>query len=137
MTPESHPAHSVDALQTPAAQVAMPQDAPIAAVAEEVRHAEPEERPAQPAAVVEPVAERVIEHAVAAPTVSTPPAPPAVSEPIVLPPGLSQVETDAEKVRIAANMVDPAPPPRPPRVRPPLQPISSEPLAQVETRKQA
>jgi len=56
-------------------------------------------------------------------------------ESIQLPPGLVQIETDPEKVREAASRVEPEPPPRPPRVRPPLAAISDEPLVQIETRK--
>ena len=56
-------------------------------------------------------------------------------ESIQLPPGLVQIETDSEKVREAASRVEPEPPPRPPRVRPPLAAISDEPLVQIETRK--
>ena len=63
------------------------------------------------------------------------PSAPVALEPIVLPEGLEQVETDPEKVRIAASRVEPPQPPRPPRVRAPLPPISNEPLIQVETRK--
>jgi ribonuclease E len=76
----------------------------------------------------------VIERVVEAPAVVAP-AMPVALEPIVLPSDLSQVETDPEKMRIAASKIEPPPPPRPPRVRPPLPPISNEPLIQVETRK--
>jgi ribonuclease E len=76
----------------------------------------------------------VVEHVPVAPVVAAP-AIPATRDPIVLPSDLEQVETDAEKLRIAASKIEPPPPPRPPRVRPPLPPVSSEPLEQVETRK--
>ena len=88
--------------------------------------------------MAEPVAERVIEQVEdAIPQVISAPAVPRTADPIVLPPGLSQVETDAEKMRIAASRVAPPPPPRPPRVRPPLPPMSTGPLIQVETSKHA
>jgi ribonuclease E len=58
-----------------------------------------------------------------------------VHKPIALPADLMLVETDAGKLRAAASKVEPPAPPRPPRVRPPLPPVSNEPLAQVETRK--
>ena len=76
----------------------------------------------------------MVEQVVAAPAIVAP-AMPIAHEPIVLPSDLSQVETDPEKLRIAASKIEPPPPPRPPRVRPPLPPISNEPLVQVETRK--
>jgi ribonuclease E len=85
-------------------------------------------------AIPEPVAERVVEHVPAAPVVVAP-AIPVAREPIVLPSDLEQVETDAEKLRVAASKIELPPPPRTPRVRPPLPPISNEPLVQVETRK--
>jgi len=62
------------------------------------------------------------------------PAPPAF-EPIVMPPDLVLIETDPEKARVAASHVEPPAPPRPPRVRPALAPVTEEPLEQVETRK--
>jgi ribonuclease E len=82
----------------------------------------------------EPVAERVVEREPVTPVVVAP-AIPVAREPIVLPFDLEQVETDAEKLRIAASKVEPPPAPRLPRVRPPLPPVSNEPLVQVETRK--
>jgi len=96
----------------------------------------------EPAPVAAPVAEpapytsvaseeRVVEYA-AKPVI---PAAPVARDPIVLPHDLTQIETDPEKLRIAASKVAPPPAPRPPRVRPPLPPISNEPLIQVETRK--
>jgi len=88
------------------------------------------EHQAEPA----PVVERVVEHVPVEPAVVAP-AVPVAREPIVLPSDLEQVETDAEKLRIAASKVEPPAPPRPPRVRPPLPPLSNEPLEQVETRK--
>jgi hypothetical protein len=106
---------------------------------EEVHHAQPVapvEPEHQPQSATEPVAERVIEQV----AVTTPPPAPAVpvsANPIVLPPGLTQIETDAEKLRIAASRVTPPSPPRPPRVRPPLPRMHAGPLVQVETRKQA
>ena len=81
-----------------------------------------------------PVVERVVEHVPVEPAVVAP-AVPVAREPIVLPSDLEQVETDVEKLRIAASKVEPPAPPRPPRVRPPLPPLSNEPLEQVETRK--
>jgi ribonuclease E len=74
--------------------------------------------------------ERVVEYAQ-----KPVPAAPVALDPIVLPHDLTQIETDPEKLRIAASKVAPPPAPRPPRVRPPLPPISTEPLIQVETRK--
>ena len=58
---------------------------------------------------------------------------PVAPQPLVLPDGLDQVETDVEKLRSAASKVAPPAPPRPPRVRPVLPVISNEPLVQVET----
>lgn len=80
-------------------------------------------------AAAPPPAERVIEPAPA--TQATP----IALQPIVLPSGLELVETDPEKVRIVASRAEPPPPPRPPRVRPPLPPVSDEPLVQVETQR--
>ena len=77
--------------------------------------------------------ERVVEFSAPQPVVA--PAAPVALEPIVLPHGLDQVETDPEKLRIAASKVAPPAPPRAPRVRPLLPPISNEPLVQVETRR--
>jgi ribonuclease E len=88
------------------------------------------EHQAEPA----PMVERVVEHVPVAPAVVAP-AVPVAREPIVLPSDLEQVETDAEKLQVAASKVEPPAPPRPPRVRPPLPPLSNEPLEQVETRK--
>jgi ribonuclease E len=109
----------------------------VEAISSAATEAQPEAAP-----VVAPVAaaaaytsvaseERVVEFA-PPPVLS---APPVAREPIVLPSDLNQVETDPEKLRIAASKVAPPPPPRPPRVRPPLPPISNEPLIQIETRK--
>ena len=125
---DSFPTHRLEVPQvpTPPAPYEMPQAATVAVV-EEVAV----EHQAQP----ESVAERVVEHVPAAEPVVVAPALPVAREPIVLPSDLEQVETDAEKLRIAASKVEPPPPPRPPRVRPPLPPISNEPLEQVETRK--
>ena len=62
------------------------------------------------------------------------PAPVAI-EPIVMPPDLVLIETDPEKARVAASHAEPPAPPRPPRVRPALAPVSEEPLEQIETHK--
>src|SRR5208282_4217770 len=53
------------------------------------------------------------------------------------PTNLVQIETSAEKARAVSNHVEPQPPPRPPRVRPPSQQPASEeePLVQIETQK--
>ena len=58
---------------------------------------------------------------------------PVAPQPLVLPDGLDQIETDTEKLHSAASKVAPPAPPRPPRVRPALPVISNEPLVQVET----
>jgi ribonuclease E len=75
--------------------------------------------------------ERVVEFT-PPPQVAAPVAPVA-PQPLVLPDGLDQIETDTEKLRSAASKVAPPAPPRPPRVRPVLPVISNEPLVQVET----
>ncbi len=102
------------------ASTMIPSNVPRSAPMEEIRHGE-----------APIVAERVIKAAVSAPTGAAP----VAHERIELPADLNLVETDPEKLRIAASKVDPAPPSRPPRVRPPLQPISDEPLVLIETRK--
>jgi ribonuclease E len=61
------------------------------------------------------------------------PVAPVAPQPLVLPDGLDQIETDTEKLHRAASKVADAAPPRPPRVRPALPVISNEPLVQVET----
>ena len=132
VTADSFPTRQVEVprVPTPPAPVETSYSAPLeTSYAAPVREAEPEHR-TQP----EPVAERVVEHVPAAPVVVAP-AVPVVRAPVVLPPDLSQVETNSEKLNVAASKVEPSAPPRPPRVRPPLPPVSSEPLAQVETRK--
>jgi hypothetical protein len=75
--------------------------------------------------------ERVVEFT-PPPQVAAPVAPVA-PQPLVLPDGLDQIETDTEKLHRAASKVADAAPPRPPRVRPALPVISNEPLVQVET----
>lgn len=77
-------------------------------------------------------AERAIEPPVPAPAVQ---AAPVALQPIVLPPELELVETNPEKVRMVASKPEPAQAPRPPRVRPPLPPVSEEPLVQIETQR--
>jgi ribonuclease E len=86
--------------------------------------------------------ERVVEFespaatpAVATPAAAVMPAAPIAREPIQLPSDLVQIETDTEKLRLAASKLPPPPAPRAPRVRPPLPPLSNEPLIQVETRR--
>ena len=109
------------------APIETPQAAPVEATR---RHVEPEPE----AITAVPAAERIIEPVLPPPT----PAIQATSvalEPITLPPGLELIETNPDKLRIAASKVEPPQPPRPPRVRPPLPPISDEPLVLVETRK--
>ncbi len=97
-----------------------PAEAPQVAPVEEIRHAEA------------PVAERVVEPLLPAPTSR---ATPATLEPIILPPDLELIETDPEKLHMASSKVEPPQPPRPPRVHPPLPPVSDEPLVQIETQK--
>ena len=106
----------------PPAPYAMPQPTMETPAAIE-HHAEPA-----------PAVDRVVEHVPVAPAVVAP-AVPVAREPIVLPSDLHQVETDAEKLRVAANKVEPPAPPRQPRARLPLPQLSNEPLEQVETRK--
>ena len=108
---------AVDARPAP-----VPSPAPYTEVASEERVVEYAPQPQAPA--VAPVA-----------AVSVAPSAPVARDPIVLPSDLTQIETDQVKLRLAASRVAPPPPPRPPRVRPPLPPISNEPLIQVETRK--
>jgi ribonuclease E len=126
------------------ARMEAPVDRPTEAspVPATIRHEEPAmtapvQAPHAPAPAHEPepvpasfATEKVVELRPSAPApVSPRPAP------IVLPPDLSQVETDPAKLHLAARD-EPPPPPRPPRVRPMPPPVSNEPLAQVETRKQ-
>jgi ribonuclease E len=101
-----------------------PADASPTALVEEIRSFEP----APIANVAAPVAEPVLEHR-HVPAIASPP---AVFEPVVLPSDLELVETSPDKLRIAASNVEP---PRPPRVRPPLAPVTEEPLVQIETGK--
>ncbi|MBI4190703.1 MAG: Rne/Rng family ribonuclease [Betaproteobacteria bacterium] len=100
----------------------------VVAPVEEIRDSEPA------AIAVAPVAERVIEPALPSPT-PTIRATSAALEPITLPPGFELIETNPDKLRIAASKVEPPQPPRPPRVRPPLPPVGDEPLVQIETHK--
>jgi len=93
-----------------------PAEAPQVAPVEEIRHAEA------------PVAERVVEPLLPSPASR---ATPATLEPIVLPPDLELIETDPEKLNMAASKAEPPQPPRPPRVRPSLPPVSDEPLVQI------
>lgn len=79
--------------------------------------------------------ERVIEQMQDAAPARNVPQVPVTLEPISLPPGLELIETDPDKLRIAAGRIEPPPPPRPPRVRPTPPPVSNEPLVQVETTK--
>ena len=104
-----------------------PADALPIALVEEIRSFEP----APIANVAAPVAEPVLEH----PHVPAIPSPPAVFAPVVLPSDLELVETSPDKLRIAASNVETPQPPRPPRVRPPLAPVTEEPLVQIETGK--
>jgi ribonuclease E len=139
-----HVAHiETPAIELRAMEEPITQPAPFTAVetrAETVPLSSVVETPAEavPVAVAAPTPytsvaseERVVEFA----PPPLPSVPPVAREPIVLPSDLNQVETDPEKLRIAASKVAPPPPPRPPRVRPPLPPISTEPLVQVETRR--
>jgi ribonuclease E len=120
-------------------------DAPI--VANAVAHSEPVAVPVVQQAPYTSVApeERVVEFTppqsaiepVEVEKQSAPviPAAPIAREPIVLPSDLVQIETDAEKLRIATGKLPSPPLPRPPRVRPPIPAISNEPLIQVETNR--
>jgi len=59
---------------------------------------------------------------------------PAVPVTIEWPSNLQQVESDPEKVRsLPQEPVQEATPPRPRRMLPPSQPVSEEPLVQIET----
>ena len=135
--------HMSAEVKTVSAPPVVPEIPPVVEAQTEVHQPEPERVAAPapaPAPVVEatqPVAERVIERVEAAQVPPPAPAPRVATEPIALPDNLSQVETDSEKMRVAASRVEPPPPPRPPRVRPPLTQVSNEPLMQVETQKRA
>ncbi len=84
----------------------------------------------QPPVVTEPVAGHVdAEVPVMAPAMP----PPQAS--VMLSSDLEQIETNAEKVRVAAIKVDAAPESRVARVRPPPLSVNDFPLEQVETRK--
>lgn len=48
---------------------------------------------------------------------------------------LVQIETAPDKLATAQQIEEPALAPRPPRVRPPLPPVSNEPLEQIETKQ--
>lgn len=121
---ESSPAHQpeVPHMPSPPAQNETPQT--TAAVEEVAIRHEP-----QP----QSYAERVVEHDADSPAVVLP-AQPVSRAPVSLPSDLEQIETDAEKLRVAATKVEIATSSRPPRVRPPLPSITNEPLKQVETR---
>ena len=58
---------------------------------------------------------------------------PAIPVNIEWPPELKQVESDPQKIGSVQQAVQEAPAPRPRRVRPPSQPVSEEPLVQIET----
>jgi hypothetical protein len=59
---------------------------------------------------------------------------PAIPVKIEWPPELKQVESDPEKIgSVQQEAVQEAPAQRPRRVRPPSQPVSEEPLVQIET----
>ena len=88
----------------------------------------------QPDSQPQPVGERVVEHVAAEGAVMAP-AVPLSHAPLMLPTDLEQVETSAEKVRVAATKVEAAPASRAPRVRPPPPSMSNAPLEQVETRR--
>ena len=108
-----------------------PVTAPYTSVASEERVVEY----ALPQQTAVPAAAPVVAPVAAPAAVAVAPSAPVARDPIVLPSDLTQIETDQEKLRLAASRVAPPPQPRPPRVRPPLPPISNEPLVQVETRK--
>jgi hypothetical protein len=102
---------------------------------------EDDTRLSEAAPMAPPPAERVIEQpqetvtAPATATVLNIPAIPGALEPIELPSGLAQVETDPNKLNHAAGDAEPLMPPRPPRMRTlPVSP-ANEPLEQIETRK--
>ena len=58
----------------------------------------------------------------------------AAIAPIALPADLTLIETNPDKLPVLADKAEQTPP-RPPRVRPSLPPISEEPLIQVDTQK--
>lgn len=124
MEAESSLTHQPDVPQVsaPLAPFEMPQAAAVKEVA--LLH---DPRP-------QPVAERVVEH-VAAEVAVIAPAVSLAHAPLMLPADLEQVETSAEKVRVAATKVDAVPASRAPRLRPPPPSMSNAPLEQVETRK--
>lgn len=122
---------------TPETAVTAPPDAAVAATQAETPSVAPvveigRGEPMTAASTATPVTERVGEPMLPSSPIS--PAP-ATLEPLVLPPDLQLIETDPEKLRFATSKAEPSPPPRPPRVRPPLPPVSDEPLVQVETRR--
>jgi ribonuclease E len=138
----AHTAPDTPAIETRAQETAV---APAETDREPDPIAAPVETQHQPAAYTSVASEeRVVEFAppppppapvTVAPAAAAMPAAPVAHEPIQLPSDLVQIETDAEKLRIAASKLPPPPAPRSPRVRPPLPPLSTEPLIQVETRR--
>ncbi|HYC42258.1 MAG TPA: Rne/Rng family ribonuclease [Noviherbaspirillum sp.] len=143
------------AVQLEILEVAAPAEAPAvveAVVAEAVVEAAPvAEAVAEPVAAA-PVAALVVEApraevpAAPAPVSAAPAAPATFIAPAPMPldqlrdvlsaAGLTLAVTDPEKLRAAQEAADRfVPPPRVPRVRKPLPPMSNEPLIQVETRR--
>ena len=95
---------------------------------------EPPSTPAPRAAVVQD--ETVREEGAGARFAPSPVSERAAPLKLEWPSDLVQVDTDPEKLRImSARAREETPAPRPKRERPPLPPVSDEPLVQVETRK--
>ncbi|HJV87015.1 MAG TPA: Rne/Rng family ribonuclease [Noviherbaspirillum sp.] len=123
-------------------QAAAAEPAPVAEIAAETAQetaavaSAVEEAPVTAPVEAAPAAAEAVQHVEAAPTVATAPLPLEHLSEILADAGLTLATTDPEKLRAAqeaaARMV---PPPRIPRERKPLPPVSNEPLIQVETRR--
>jgi ribonuclease E len=138
--PANDDAHAISHADTPAIEVRVTEEVmttlPSATVVAQVEAVQVAEARVEAVVTPEPApytsvaSEDMVEYA---PT--QPPSTPIARDPIVLPSDLIQIETDAEKLRVASGRLAAPQPPRPPRVRPPLPPISNEPLVQIETQK--